>query len=59
MPDVLSKMRSSLIVPQGNPHLATDLVLVAAPHHVLITLPSVPQGTIALCREYLVARQAH
>jgi hypothetical protein len=59
MSEVLSKMRSSLIVPQGNPLLATDLILIAAPRHVLTTLRSVPQGTIPLCRDCLLAGQAH
>jgi hypothetical protein len=57
--EVLSKMRSSIIVPQGNPPLATGLCLSTAGCCTPVTLRPSPFRTIGLCRRCLAVGQAH
>jgi hypothetical protein len=57
--EVLSKMRSSKIVPQGNPLLATGLCLPTARCRTPVTLPPFPCRAIVLSRLCLAASQAH
>ena len=57
MVEVLSKMRASMIVLQGNPLLATGLCLPTAHCCIPVTPRPFPYRTIALSRLCLAAKQ--
>ena len=59
MVEVLTKMRSSMIVPQGNPLLATSLSLPTIRRRAPVTLGPSPYHTLCLCQRGLARGQAH